>query len=230
MFDGTQGTLADLISQLETPELEEATDGMGAPMTPGFGGVPMTPGMQAPMTPADINRSLEVKKVLNLALKRIGQEFASTKAKDVEKETRIKTLTDRITLTFKAIHERQAQMHGAIITSQTGTKKTEYIVSELLRRPEGTTSQNQLQPLMEEVKKVHAAMESKLRQTATVVKRDVDQIAREVQDVSQGCEPFMNQVTSQLDQQTSGESTTEITLSESHEIGPSRDSKYESFI
>ena len=97
----------------------------GAPTTPAFGGVPATPGMQVPMTPADINRSLEVRSILNFALKRIEKEFTKIKARDDQKETRIRTLADRIATSFRTIHDRQAQMDGAIRSSQAETKKTE---------------------------------------------------------------------------------------------------------
>ena len=114
--------MGDLISQLQP------TDGVNVPATPGFGVGTSTPVMQGPMTPADLDRTVQVKNIMFLALKRIEKELAHIKAKNVKKEHMIKDLSDKKTWKLKAIQSNQAQMSGAIQSSNANVKKTEYML------------------------------------------------------------------------------------------------------
>ena len=57
---------------------------------------------------------------------------------------------------------------------------------------------------MDEIKKVHTTMDQQLWESESEMRRDIDQVARELQEVSQTTETFMRQVSSQLEQVPAG--------------------------
>ena len=91
-----QHVYGDLISQLQVPYDREL------PMQEMEGdanrdaGSPMTPGLMAPMTPADMTRTMEVRFVMVEALRRVENEFGKIKERDDQREIRIRGLTVRI--------------------------------------------------------------------------------------------------------------------------------------
>ena len=86
---------------------------------------------------------------------------------------------------------------------QMQTKKTDEMLGDLLRRPNGTTSNIPSPKIMEELKNVisqgHLFVNQKMDEHESRLREDLDQVAKEVQEVSQAMETLTTQMSSRAE-------------------------------
>ena len=73
------------------------------------------------------------------------------------------------------------------------------MLEDMLRKQDGPTSNIPSPRLVDEIKKVHLILNQKMVEGESGIRRDLDQVAKELQEVSQTTETLMQQMSSRAD-------------------------------